>query len=279
VDEVLREAPAALRDALAERGAEVEAAWREGPRAYLPAGELFARYSLADVDVPVFEHEARVRALVGESGPLRAPAVLAQGPGWLLERRVVPHEEPVEVVVAAAVELARLDLPAPPVAPRRRLSLAPVRRRLRLAGRPRLAAEVARARRLLAASPLPEVTTHGDFHPANVLRSGAAAWVIDWELAGRGPAGSDLLRYWATLRDPAERDVVWAGALELGDELELARLRYAVAVLIAADKLSHPQELNRDDAGGTNLLALLPELRAAARLARSRSGREAGRRA
>lgn len=265
MDEVLRLAPAGLREALAERGAEVEEAWREGPRAYLRAGPVFARYSLAELDVPVLEHEARVRSLIGEEGALRAPPVLARGPAWLLERRIVPEDEPVEVVLAAAAELAGLELPDPPVSPRRRLSLAPLRRRLRLLGRPRLAAELARARRLLAATRLPEVTTHGDFHPGNVLRAGGAAWVIDWELAGRGPAGYDLMRYWATLPDAAERERVYAGALELaGDELELARLRYAVAVVTAADKVSHPQALNRDEEGAASILAMLPELRAAA---------------
>jgi hypothetical protein len=265
VDEVLRLAPAGLREALAERGAEVEEAWREGPRAYLRAGPVFARYSLAELDAPVLEHEASVRALVGEEGPLRAPPVLARGAGWLLERRVVPEDEPVEVVLAAAAELAELELPSPPVSPRRRLSLGPLRRRLRLLGRPRLAAELARARRLLAATRLPEVTTHGDFHPGNVLRAGGAAWVIDWELAGHGPAGYDLMRYWATLADPVEREGLYAGALELtGDELQLTRLRYAIAVITAADKLSHPEALNRDEEGAAAILAMLPELRAAA---------------
>jgi hypothetical protein len=264
VDEVLRAAPAGLRETLAE--AEVEESWREGPRGYLRAGPVFARYSLAEVDVPVLEHEAHVRAVVGEAGPLRAPAVLAAGRGWLLERRIEPEDEPVEVVVAAAGELARIELPDPPAGRRTRLSLGALRRRLRLLGRPRLSAELARARRLLAETLLPHVTTHGDFHPGNVLRATGAAWAIDWELAGRGPTGYDLMRYWATLDEPGERDRLYAAALELaGDERELARLRYAVAVLTAADKLTHPQALNRDAQGAAELLALLPELRAAAK--------------
>jgi hypothetical protein len=265
VDEVLRAAPAGLREALAESGGKVEEAWREGPRGYLGAGAVFARYSLDERDVPVLEHEARVRTLVGEAGALRAPAVLAQGPGWLLERRVEPEGVPVEVVVAAAGELARLELPGAPVTSQRQ-TLASLRRRVGLLGRPRLAAELVRARRVLAEVRLPHVTTHGDFHPGNVLRANGAAWVIDWELAGRGPAGSDLMRYWATLDDPTERDRVYAGARELaGDERELARLHYAMAVFTAADKLAHPQALNRDAEGAAALVALLPELRAAAK--------------
>jgi hypothetical protein len=268
VDGVLNDAPPGLRAALADRGAEVEHAWREGPRAYLAAGELFARYSSAELDLAVLEHEAQVREIVGEEGPLRAPAVLARGPGWLLERRVAPQDEPVELVVAAALELARLELPVLPSPPRRRRSLAPLRRRARLLGHVRLAAELGGARRLLAASRLPQVTTHGDFHPGNVLRAGGATWVIDWELTGRGPAGYDLMRYWSTLPVAGERERLYAAALEHLPEAELARLRYAVAVLTAVDKLSHPAAMNRDAEGAGTLLALLPELRAAARPSR-----------
>jgi streptomycin 6-kinase len=184
----------------------------------------------------------------------------------LVERQVFPRAEPVETVVAAARHLARLELPDLPPGPGRGLSLAALQRRARLLARPRFAARLARARRLLASSRLPQATSHGDFHPGNVLRADDAAWVIDWELVGHAPLGYDLMRYRATLTDPDERARVDAGALELtGDALELARLRYAVAVLTAADKLSHPEQLNRDEAGAAALLAELPELEAAAR--------------
>jgi hypothetical protein len=270
VDEILKAAPPGLREALAARGGSVEQAWREGPRAYLsadsPQGPLFARYSSAEEDIATLGYEAQVRALVGESGPLRAPAVLDLGAGWMLERRVVPTEEPVEVVVAAAAEIAALRLPpAPSVSPVR--GLEPLLRRLRLLGRPRLAVELLRARRLQARSKLPEVTIHGDLHRGNVLLAEGVAWVVDWELAGRGPAGLDLMRYWATLERPDDRERLFAAAAELvGDELELARMRYAIAVVTAADMLSHPLSLNRDPAGAASLLLLLPELRRAARI-------------
>jgi Phosphotransferase enzyme family len=272
VDEILKAAPPGLREALAARGGSVEKAWREGPRAYLPAdspeGPLFARYSSAEEDVAVLGYEAQVRALVGESGPLRAPAVLGHGAGWLLERRIVPTEEPVEVVVAAAAEIAALRLPAAPSAsPVRWGSLEPLQRRLRLLGRPRLAVELLRARRLQTRSKLPEVTIHGDLHRGNVLLAEGAAWVVDWELAGRGPAGLDLMRYWATLERPDDRERLFAAAAELvGDELELVRLRYAIAVVTAADMLAHPRSPSRDPVGAASLLLLLPELRRAARL-------------
>jgi len=271
VDVILKAAPSGLPEALESRGALLEHAWREGPRAYLvldsPEGPLFARYSTAPEDRAVLRHEAEMRALVGESGPLRSPKVHAQGEGWLLERRIVVGAEPVELVVAAAAELATRSIPPLEASCDGGSRLARLARRLRLLSRPRLAREVLRARRLVAESTLPAVTTHGDFHPGNVLLADGAAWVVDWELAGRGPAGLDLMRYWATLGGGEDRERLYAATVELlGDERALARLRYALAVLTAADKLSHPSGLNRDPDGARALLELVPELRSDAGL-------------
>ena len=271
MDEILRSAPPGLREALAARGGKLERAWRERARAYLvldsPDGPLFARYSTAPGDLDALRHEADVRALVGEAGPLRSPKVHAQGRGWLLERRILVGAEPVEVVVNAAAELASLSIPRLEAARESGSRLDRLARRLRLLSRPRLAREVLRARRLLARSALREVTTHGDFHPGNVLLADGAAWVVDWELAGRGPAGLDLMRYWATIVTTGERDRLYEATVGLvGDERALAELRYAVTVVTAADKLSHPDALNRDPEGATALLELLPGLRSAAGL-------------
>lgn len=257
MDELLSLAPAGLRESLAERGAAIESSWSDGERRYFLAGELFARSSADEADVAVFEHEARVRKLIGEEGALRAPAVLAQGRGWLLERRIVPQDEPVDAVIAAAGELLRLELPPAPDTP----AGSSLRRRLRLLGQPWLVPHLLRAKRLLAGSRLPLATAHGDFHPDNVLSAKGAAWVIDWELVRRAPVGFDLMRYRASLSDPAERAQVDAAALELaGDERELARLRYAVAAVTASDMLGHPQAFHRDRARGKELLGELPEL-------------------
>ena len=271
MDEILTAAPTGLREALETRSAGLERAWGEGPRAYLvldsPGGPLFARYSTVPEDRAVLRHEAEVRALVGESGPLRSPKVHAQGEGWLLERRIVAGEEPVELVVTAAAELASRSIPPLAASGGGAPRLDRLARRLRLLSRPRLAREVLQARGLLAGSTLPEVTVHGDFHPGNVLLAECAAWVVDWELTGRGPAGLDLMRYWATLGGASDRDRLYAATVELvGHERAVAELRYALTVVTAADKLSHPRGLNRDPTGAKALLDLLPELRSAAGL-------------
>jgi hypothetical protein len=62
VDELLSLAPTGPRESLAERGATIESSWSDGERRYLLTAEPFARYSLDEADVPVLEHEARVRA-------------------------------------------------------------------------------------------------------------------------------------------------------------------------------------------------------------------------
>lgn len=70
MDELLSLAPAGPRESLAERGATIESSWSDGERRDLLTAEPFARYSLDEADVPVLEHEARVRALVaGQQHP------------------------------------------------------------------------------------------------------------------------------------------------------------------------------------------------------------------
>lgn len=264
-------APPGLVDALASRGATVVGSWAEGAREYLFAdsaeGRLFARSSHDPADVAVLEHEAVVRAVVGAEGPLRAPRVLERGFDWLLEKAIEaePFGGPdhVALVSAAAVRLQELDLPARPLgngSPRALKAL----RRFRMLISPVLLADVRRARRILAESELPVVTTHGDFHPGNVLVSGNGVWVVDWELSGRGPAGSDLLHFWSTIETPEERQRLFDAAVELAGadhKRELLRLRYAVLVRAIAAKLAALMPFDRDPEGARRLLALLPEVR------------------
>lgn len=261
--------PPGLAEALERRGAKLERAWWEGSRSYLlatsPEGRLFGRASRDPADATMLQHEAAVREIVGSEGPLRAPPVLERGPGWLLETAIEPEPfggaDHVGLVAAAAERLQGLELPEPPA----RAERPSVRARLRLLASPLPVADLRRARRVMAEIRLPLVTTHGDFHPGNVLINGGAAWVVDWELSGRGPAGSDLLLFGSTVERAEDRERLLESAVELaGDRSEALRLAYAVLVRATAAKLSARQPFDRDPQGAKRLLALLPASRRAA---------------
>lgn len=264
--------PPGLSAALRARRAEVRSVSRAGKRSYLlarsPNGPLFARYSSDPADAEIFDHEAAVRALVGASGVLRSPPVLDRGPGWLLEHAVEAQPlrgpEAVEVAVAAVERLMSLDLPDAPV----RGGAAPaLRRRLRIVASPIPKRDLVAARRALRGSHLPPATGHGDFYSGNVLFADAAAWVVDWELAGRWPAGYDLMRLWSTLERPDDRELLFERTVALLGEAnrsELARLRYAVLVYTIAGLFGAERRVEEETAWGRELLQLLPDVRAAA---------------
>ena len=261
--------PPGLAEALERRGAKVERGWWEGARSYLfagsPEGRLFGRASRDPADAAMLEHEVAVREIVGVQGPLRAPPVLESGPDWLLEIAIEPKrfggQAHVDLVTAAAEQLQALDLPELPARPRR----GSFRARLRMLVSPLPVADLRRARRVLAESRLLSVTTHGDFHPGNVLISGGAAWVVDWELCGHGPTGSDLLHFASTVESGEDRERLLEAAVELADDRDEAlRLAYAVLVRATAAKLSAAQPFDRDPEGAKRLLALLPDARRAA---------------
>jgi hypothetical protein len=120
------------------------------------------------------------------------------------------------------------------------------------------------SRRTLAEPGLPLVTSHGDFHRGNVLVSGGAAWVVDWELSGRRPAGYDLMQFWATLDLPEDRERLFeTTVMSVGSahRAELLRLRHALLVRTIAAKLSSRMNFDRDPAGAHDLLTLLPAVR------------------
>lgn len=267
--------PAGLWEALQSRSATPGRFWREGARAYghaaSPAGQLFLRFSSDRDDVARLQHEARVRAIVGEHDVLRAPAVLDSGPGWQLERAIegtAPRgAAAIETVVTAVSELQRLDLPTAPNAAGSEPLSHRLLRRARLVRSPLQAADLREARRIVAGSTLPSVAGHGDFHAGNVLLAGGAAWVIDWELCGPRPAGLDLMQMWPTLADAGDRALLFEGAVQLvgaGSRTELARLRFAMTVRAVAGMLTAAGSFDRDLAGAQRLLGLLPDLREAA---------------
>ena len=265
--------PARLADALAARGAVVVSVWREPPRAYVraktPDTSVFARYTTDHRDEATLAHEVEVRRIIGSRHDLRAPAILERGSSWLLEQAVA--SEPcagapaIDAIAAAAAALPELRLHDGP-ARRNVRGLASVRRTVRLAHSPLPVRDQLAARRVLARPDLPLVTSHGDFHTNNVLLAEGTAWVVDWELSGRAPAGFDLMQMWATLEREDDRERLFEAAVrQVGRRRrwELSRLRYAVVVRTLAGLLSGP-EFERDPVVARRLLALLPEMRIAA---------------
>ena len=229
------------------------------------AGNLFARASRDPADVAVLEHEAEVRELVGQEGPLRAPRVLERGPGWLLEQAVETEplrgKEAIAIAVAAANRIPELKLPLAPS--RSGQSLIPsLRRRWRLVRSPLPFRDVLRARKILRAAG-PATVSHGDFHPKNILLADGAAWVIDWELSGMRPRGYDLMYLAATLADD-DRDHLWQLVSSGPETQRLRRLQYAVTVSVLSGKLAAAQAFDRDPAAAEALLRELPRLRAEA---------------
>lgn len=268
------DAPVALVAALSALGAIISNLWREGRRAYVraesPTGPLFSRYSTDRADVPVLEHEADVRQIIGDDGALRTPAVIEAGPGWLIEEQKdaqpVSGPEAIDSVLAAAADLPGRELPVVEHETVRTAALiAAARRRTKLALSALPLRDVARARAIIAEPGLPQVTSHGDLHAGNVLVSDGDTWLVDWELSGDRPAGYDLMQLWPTLADEADRERLWRGAIDIVGRQHrraLAELRYALAVRTIANKLCSPDRFQRDFDGGRRILALLPDLRA-----------------
>jgi hypothetical protein len=258
------ETPRGLVDALAVRAAEpAQAVWAER-RCYVRAagkdGPLFARFSVDRNDEAVFDHEAEVRQLVGAESALRAPPVLARGQGWLLERAVVAERlvgpRAVSAALAAVEQLMSFELPEAPAASSRGRTVARLARVLR-SGLP--FRDLARARFELRRTSLPQVTGHGDLYVGNVLFDGSDVWLVDWETAGRWPAGYDLMRLWATLERGDDRELLFECAVALlgsRRRVALERLRHAVFVYTLVGLLGSADAAER--AEGEALLHLLP---------------------
>jgi hypothetical protein len=268
--------PPGLRGALSAMGADVQSGWREGERHYVRAigsrGPVLVRFGPGAAYADVLAHEVHVRGLVGADGPLRSPPVLAHARGWLVEARVDPWPlegpDATQAAIAAAAAIPGLELPP---SPRAAASRSPLRARVRRLRASVPALDLLRARRVLASSPLPRETSHGDFHPGNVLFTGTEAWVVDWELSGLRPRGWDLLHLWVGLAREADRALVLERALageSPSHRKALLRLRYAALVRVLLAKLAPDRPFDRDDAGARRLLALLPAVRREADLSR-----------
>jgi hypothetical protein len=124
--------------------------------------------------------------------------------------------------------------------------------------------DVVSARRIVAESTLPLVTSHGGFHIDHVFLAERDAWVIDWEQSGARPLGYDLMHYCSNLEDDELRRLVFAAAVDaIGRQhkRELRRLPYALLVRMIASKFVDDAEPE----GARRLLTVLPEVREAAR--------------
>jgi hypothetical protein len=268
--------PRELARALSRLSAEVLSVERHRARAYViaeaPGEPLFARFTSDAADEAVLAHEATVREAIGSGVALRAPPVIAHGSRWMIERRIdpaPPRGAAVDRAVEAAAELADLSLPAIPRRGSAFLRPAKWRRAIRMARSPLSVGEIRHARRLLAGSSLPRVTTHGDFHAGNLLGGDDGPWVVDWELSGRGPAGADLIRLWTTLDDDQDRARLFESTVELvgrARRRDLLLLRYALLVQTLIDKLESPGVGGQGPDRAT-LLGWLSRARREARLA------------
>jgi hypothetical protein len=262
--------PRGLAAALATRDALISDVRGKGQRVFVSAdsaqGRLFARYSDDPHDAQVFAHEAEVRRIVGTKGLLRAPMVLEEGEGWMLETAVASERirgaHAVDTAAAAATRLAELRLPTgPSTRATHRSGPARLQRRLRVALSPLPGVDLAAAERILADPGLPLLASHGDFFPENLLLAGGALWVVDWECSAERPAGYDLMQLWSALERAGDRERLFDSALEVvgtAGRARLEQLRYAV-VVETIWRLLHagPDARPRAD----ELLALLPELR------------------
>jgi hypothetical protein len=242
--------PRGLAAALAARDALITDVRGSGQRVFVtadsPHGTLFARYSDDPGDAPAFAHEAEVRRVV-------ETAVTSER---------IRGSHAVDTAAAAATRLIELRIPRGPRASRAPLS-APGRlqRRLRVSFSALPANDLATAERILAVPGLPLLPSHGDFFPENLLLSGGALWVVDWECSADRPAGYDLMQLWTALERADDQERLFDSALEIvgaQGRPRLEQLRFAVVVETAWRLLNAgPDARPRAD----RLLALLPELR------------------
>jgi len=265
-------APAGLCAALERRAAKIIYHWREGQRAFARAGgadgDVFARYSNDPADVPRLEHEAAVRAVVGDRGALRSPPVLERGPGWMIEHAVDAEPwsgvDAVDAAVSAAAGIPELELPGVSTTSGGGSRVRHLLRLARAAIGPISIDDLRTARREFADTELPTVTCHRDFHPKNILYGREGAWVIDWERTAPGPLGLDLMQLWASVADAGDRERLFEGAVEFvgaARRASLERLRFAVVVAEASGWHAEKNPFDRDDAALARMLEVLPELR------------------
>ena len=147
------------------------------------------------------QREELGRRWAAEHG-IPTPAVVASDPDgrWLVGERVeeagvVPLGDALEI----AARIARAPVPDLGIAPST-WRASPLTRPLRALMLPTVGVSPMTFLRVrAAAADLPrDHSVHGDFHPGNLLRSGAGPVVVDWEHLGAGYARADELRFLTT---------------------------------------------------------------------------------
>lgn len=153
-------------------------------------------------------HEVAARQWAVAYG-IPVPPVLADGPGWTVSAMVDSRPTSGAAYVSEALAAARAIRAAPTAPPHAVSSWHRSRRdiaqRLARAMVGRLPLQEFRRVRAEAQELPTDVWVHGDFSNANVMNGGSGVEVIDWEFCGAGVLGTDEVRLWTTLDDPADR--------------------------------------------------------------------------
>ena len=189
--------------------------------------------------------EARRLEWAAEQG-ISVPPLVAVAPdgSWLATERV-PDDQPagptyVESAVATARTIAGAE-PPPASLLEARDSGRPSRwtlpvRVARLAASGIDVRAFARARRQARRLPADELA-HGDYHPGNVLfdRRSGRVFVMDMELLGLAPMGTDLLTLWCGLESADDREAVLVAILAGTTRADRERLHHWLALRWLAD--------------------------------------------
>lgn len=187
-----------------------------------PAGKTIAVLK-EGFDGNRFSNEISMQALAERAGlPVPPIGRVAEDGSWVEERYITGTplnrlEDPREAAAAAAQigrllarfslgsrqELAVADHIAPLLADCRKHVVENTRMEAR--HRDRIERDLQSLERRLAAYAQRQISTgpaHGDFQPANVLKTDETLWLIDWEFAGRRQLGGDGLVYALGVRHP-----------------------------------------------------------------------------
>lgn len=162
------------------------------------------------------QHERDARSwAVAQHIPV--PQDLGNGAGWLISELIdstpTHGAEYVDRALQITAAIRASTVPPPAAVSSWQGSRRDLPRRLMRALIGRLPMREFRQVRAEAANLPADVWVHGDFSNANVMNSPADLRIIDWEFSGQGIWGTDEVRLWSTLDDPADRQRLMTGFL------------------------------------------------------------------